>query len=195
MSGKTPFYLTGSNAKIRINNRTIAFCTDIGYSITVNHETPIVLGMYEGSSIEPLSYIVEGSFTIIKYTAGYKTDVLGPPGEVSERGNGLGAWGPDGVAKQLFAGLKLSGADGKAYDDLNPRKLQTGVGFDIEISQQIGGGTDLRSVAKIRGCRITKADFRLSKRDAARQSFQFKALYADEDTFLADFSGLGQQFA
>jgi len=194
MAGRQPFYLTGANAKIRINNRTIAFCTDISYSIIVNHEVPIVLGMYEGSSVEPLSYEVTGAFSIIKYTAGFKTDIDGPPPIVSESGNGIGAWGPDTLFKRLAKGLDITGPDGRAYDSLNPRKLETAAGFEIEIAQKIND-TDNRSVARIRNCRITKADFRLSKGDAARQAFQFRALYVDEDTFLADFSGFGQQFA
>ena len=69
MAGQTPFFLTGANAKIRVNGVTLAFCTNLSYSIAVNHATPQVLGMYEGSSVEPLSYRVTGSFTIIKYTA------------------------------------------------------------------------------------------------------------------------------
>ena len=194
MAGKQPFYLTGSNAKIRINNRTIAFCTDMSYTVTVNHEAPIVLGMYEGSSVEPLSYEVTGAFTIIKYTAGFKTDVANPPSTVNERGNGIGAWGPETLLKKLAGGLDITGPDGRAYDSLNPRKLETAAGFEIEISQKINDVAN-RSVAKIRNCRITKADFRLSKNDVARQAFQFRALYVDEDTFLADFSGFGQQFA
>lgn len=194
MSGRKPFYLTGGNAKIRINNRTIAFCTDISYSVIVNHEAPVVLGMYEGSSLEPTSYEVTGAFTIIKYTAGFSSDITGAPGTVAERGNGVGSWGPDTLARKLAGGLSLSGPDGRAYDSLNPKKLETGAGFDIEIAQKITEA-DLRSVAKIRNCRITRSDFRLSKSDTARQSFQFRALYVDEDTFLADFSGFGQQFA
>jgi hypothetical protein len=196
MSGKKPFFLTGANAKIKVNGRTIAFCTDIGYTVDVNHETPIVLGMYEGSSIEPLSYSVTGVFTVIRYAAGFKTDIDGAdPGIVSDRGNGIGSWGPEGTVKKLVSAIDVNGADGRAYDDLNPRKLEAGVSFDIEISQKINEDNKVRSIANIRNCRITRADFRLSKRDVARQTFQFKALYVDEDSFIADFSGLGQQFA
>ncbi len=193
MSGQKPFFLTGANAKIRVNGVVLAFCTNIAYSITVNHATPILLGMYESSSVEPLSYDVSGSFSIIKYTAGIKSDISSNMPGVSDRGNGIGAWGPEGTINQLKAGLKLSGADGRAYDNLNPKSLEKGTTFDIEIYQQFNGDSNTRSVAKIRNCRIVKADFNMSKRGMAQQNFQFKALYADEDTFIADFSGLGQQ--
>ena len=45
------------------------------------------------SSVEPLSYRVTGSFTIIKYTADATADIAGrSPNGVSEYGNGIGAW-------------------------------------------------------------------------------------------------------
>ena len=47
-------------------------------------------------------------------------------------------------------------------------------------------------VVKLRNCRITSSSFTLSKRTAARQTFQFMARYADEDSFTADKSGIGQ---
>lgn len=62
-----------------------------------------------------------------------------------------------------------------------------------------GGGSsgpniDLIGVANIRNCRITQADFSINKKGVATQRFNFVALYVDEDSFVADFSGVGQQF-
>jgi hypothetical protein len=50
-------------------------------------------------------------------------------------------------------------------------------------------------VAKIRDARITASDFQIDKKSTAMQRFSFTALYADEDSFIADFSGDGQQFS
>ena len=72
MAGVTPFFITGANAKIKVNGKTLAFCIDLQYSIQVLHQTPKVLGMYEGTSVEPLGYSVEGGFTIVRYAKDIK---------------------------------------------------------------------------------------------------------------------------
>ncbi len=218
MAGIRPFFLTGANAKIKVNNVTLAFCTDMSYTITVNHATPQVLGMYEASSVEPLSYRVTGSFTIIKYTADATSDVTGAdPAGVSPRGNGLGAWTKEANdVKQFFKGFDIkNGPDARADQGLNPKELPKAAGFTIEVFQKLESGTrpvaeqnfldkitlqarsevDSIPVAKIRNCRITEAGFALNKKNVAVQTFKFSALYVDEDTFRADFSGFGQQFA
>lgn len=50
------------------------------------------------------------------------------------------------------------------------------------------------TLAFIRNCRLTSTDFKVSKRGAAIQTYTFAAQYLNEDTFLADMSGVGQQF-
>ena len=185
MAGIRPFFLTGANAKITVNNHTIAYCTNVSYSVIVNHATPRVLGMYEPSSVEPISYVVNGTFSVIRYVGGSSDNIQGTlPNGTKQTGNGVGAWGKDSI---------ISGTDGRANESLNPSKLDKSTGFDIVISQKLPDGKT-QSVAKIRDARITAANFNLAKNTAATQSFQFTALYADEDSFLADFSGLGQQF-
>jgi len=195
MANQKTFFLTGANAKIKINHRTIAFCTNISYTVTVNHAAPTLLGMYEGSSVEPLSYAVNGSFSLIRYTAGIVADSGGLNGiEVKDTGNGIGAWGPEGVVERIKAGVKLdvSKADGRVYDNLNPKMLEKATGFEIEIHQKYGNGNDTHTIARIRDCRITSANFNLSNKSPAMQAFNFRALYVDEDSFISDFSGLGQ---
>lgn len=195
MAGLKPFFLTGANAKIRINGVTLAFATNLSYSITVNHATPTVLGMYEPSSIEPISYAVSGSFTVIRYVADITSDVKGDvPNGTSRRGNGIGTFGKEGLSARIAGGLDISKPDGRAYDSFNPSALSKASMFDIEIYQKIPGENQ-RAVAKIRDARISKSDFSLNSKSAATQNFSFIALYADEDSFLADFSGQGQQFS
>lgn len=195
MSGLRPFFLTGANAKIRLNGKTLAFCTDLSYSIQVLHQTPKVLGMYEGSSVEPLGYTVSGTFTVIRYVKGTKkssgTDL--PSGAAkNDAGNGVGNWG----AAWDKAAVAI-GNDGRPNENLDPSRLEDGATFDIEVFQKVGkkdGQKEDLGVAKIRNCRITQSDFSLSKKGAAVQRFSFTALYVDEDSFKADFSGQGQHF-
>jgi hypothetical protein len=194
MAGMRPFFLTGANAKIKVNNRTLAYCTNLSYSVQVNHATPNVLGMYESTGIEPLSYRVSGTFTVIRYIAEIADDVGGKlPDGVDEGGNGIGNWGPDGLAERLKAGFNTGATDGRAYDALNPKKLDKATGFEIYIYQKMADG-EQKAVSRIREARITRADFNLGVRAPATQTFQFTAVYADEDSFLADFSGQGQQW-
>jgi hypothetical protein len=194
MAGMRPFFLTGANAKIRVNNVTLAYVTNLSYSVQVNHATPRVLGMYEPTSIEPLSYLVTGSFSVVRYIADVKDDVGGvSPYGADNNGNGVGNYGPDGLGKRLKAGFNLSAPDGRAYDALNPSKLDKATGFEIMVFQKIDG--DTKAVCKIREARITRADFNLGVRSAATQTFNFTAVYADEDSFIADFSGRGQHLA
>jgi len=252
-----PFFISGGNAKIKINGKVFAFCTDIAYSIDIQHQTPKILGMYEGSSVEPLGYTVSGSFTVIRYAKDVNTALGGgkPPGIAgNDAGNGVGNWGStwgNGIAgglKGAIGNLGL-GNDGRSQEALDPSRFANGTTFDIEIYQKvptrktghsppvkgsrldttgpfsslpgikdaINGVNDARQavdnvnnkiaaitnpttvtdsvgVAKIRNARITKADFSLSKKGVATQRFSFVALYVDEDSFVADFSGQGQHF-
>jgi hypothetical protein len=149
--------------------------------------------MYESVSLEPLSYEVSGSFTLIRYVASVASTNQGfnfaVPSGVSDTGNGIGAVGPANIIQQNI------GNDGRAFQALDPSTYQNGTFFDIAVSQKMANG-DSHGVAKIRSCRITRADFALSgKNQPAVERFLFKALYLDEDSFLAGFSGTGQQFS
>jgi hypothetical protein len=193
MAKLAPFFLTGANAKVKVNNKTIAFCTDLSYSVQVNHAAPKVLGMYEASSLEPLSYEVTGTFTVIRYVAGVAETNRGlgyaTPNGVSDKGNGVGALGPDNpVSKNI-------GNDGRTQDALNPETFENATFFNIDVFQKMADG-NLHGVARIRDCRITRADFSIAGKTApAVERYSFRAIYVDEDSFLAGFSGQGQQFS
>jgi hypothetical protein len=219
--GIKPFFITGANAKILLNNKTLAYCTDVAYTVQVIHQTPKVLGMYEGTSVEPLGYNVSGSFQIVRYARhavdGLKGAISPSP---SDSGNGIGNWGSVWTGKGIkdaggFFARNGIGNDGRAHEGLDPSKLANSTTFDIQIYQKVtqkeepdfinktletvtsvlsGGnpkriGSNLIGVANIRNCRITQADFSMSKKGIAVQRFNFVALYVDEDAFTADFSG------
>lgn len=191
MAGLAPFFITGANAKIRLNNKTIAFAQDFSYSVVVKHIAPKVLGRYEVDSIEPMSYEVSGSFSIIRYAKGLKEELGNAgykvPDGVSNDGNGIGAWDAGG---KLFLD-----SDGRPGDNLDPSAMKLGTFFNIEVYQKAAGGRQC-GIARIRDCRIQRADFSLAgKRAPAVQRFTFTAIFADEDSFVANFSGIGQQFS
>lgn len=195
MAGLAPFFITGASAKIKLNGKTLAYCTDFSYSVIVNHAQPKVLGMYESVSIEPLSYSVNGSFSVIRYAKNVAGNIkefgYNTPNGVNPDGNGLGAVAADNI----FLRTGAFGNDGRVNEALNPSKLQNATFFDIEIYQKMPDGTTSVGVARVRGCRITRADFSMAKKTPGIERFQFDALYLDEDSFQADMSGIGQQFS
>jgi hypothetical protein len=188
MAKRAPFFIVGATAKIKVNDQTLAFCQDFSYSVVVAHATPHVLGQYESNSIEPLLYEVSGSFSVIRYTRNAVKNTIDsgaePPDGVSNLGNGIGSWGANN-----FGNL---GSDGRANENLDPSVLHVGTFFDIEVYQKVAG--TVRGIAKLRNCRIEKADFAMAKTSPGTQRFTFRAIYADEDSFIAGFSGQGQQF-
>ena len=156
MAQKTPFFLTGANAKIKLNGRVIAFATDISYNISVKHASPRVLGRFEVETHQPLAYDVSGSFTIIRYSKDIK-DILGgvAPSDPSPKGNGAGSWGlHSGVDGAIGGALGLphpSGQfDGRADEAFIPSRMFQSKMFDIEIFQKVPGASpevDLGNVA------------------------------------------------
>jgi hypothetical protein len=194
MAGQQPFFITGANAKIRVNNKTMAFCTNLSYSVTVATQTPHILGLYESTSVEPLSYNVAGSFTIIRYAKDAKANHNGevPSGiAANDAGNSVGNWGGvwGGTTGDLLARNGI-GNDGRANEALDPSKFDNGVAFDIQVYQKTPGG-DI-GISNIRNARITKASFNIQKRGPATETFEFMAQYVDEDAFVANQSGSAQ---
>ena len=198
-----PYVLTGSNCKLIVNGVLLAYATDLQYNIEISHEPATLLGSYEPDFIEPTAYMVQGSFTVIRYV--WKSvDGANVTGGATS-GNGIGNWTPnkgDFGAKALGAGM-----DGQAYRSLNPAWLKYGMMFDIEIYQTnhnpeqtlvgkpdrletgIQGYTsNTLGVARIRDARINSAGLSVSKKSPAVQKFTFLARYADEDSFLAGSS-------
>ena len=186
MANTSPFFLTGANAKIQVNGVTLAFVTDISYKISIPHISPKVLGMYESDSVEPLSYDVNGAFTMLRYARNAKSSTSAFVGSnanslVSEDGNGIGNWGRTNLKA-------ITSADGRAYESADPVMLRKASTFDIVIYQKLQNADNL-VMAKIRNTRIVDIDFSLNKRSVAMQRFSFIANYVDEDSFLANYSG------
>lgn len=231
MASKQPFFLTGTNARILLNNRTVAYATDINYRITVGHTSPRVLGRFEVETHQPVTYDVEGELTVIRYARGLKEFLgIGTPEAASNDGNGIGSYGVDGIDTSSLGLPNSNGQfDGQANDAFNPGKMFQSKMFDIEIRQKVPGaeggtGTDFAAgafggptlaglvsgaisgtatgastgetqVVLLRDCRLTHLDFRLAKRNAAVQRLRFVARYADDDTYIASKSGVGQELS
>jgi len=190
MANVSPFFITGANCKIKVNGLTLAFATDLSYSVSIPHTKARVLGSYEVDSLEPLSYDVGGSFTVIRYISDLKSKLesqgLTAPDRASNLGNGIGSW-TNTNARSSIAKRLGNGADGRADKSLVPASLQDAVTFDIEIYQKLPNGETL-GISRIRNARIVQMGAQITKRGLMLQSFQFSAQFLDEDSFMADSS-------
>lgn len=188
MANVAPFFVTGANCKLKVNGVTLAFATELSYSIQVPHARPRTLGSYEVDSLEPLSYDISGSFSIIRYIdsmkGNYEKSGITPPPGTDNYGNGIGGWTRLNNATQVQKELG-NGADGVANKSFIPASLQDGVAFDIEVYQKTQDGTYL-GISRIRNARIVGSTAQISKRSNMIQSFQFVAQFLDEDSFIAD---------
>jgi hypothetical protein len=191
MANLPPFFVTGSNCKIKVNGVTLAYARDLSYSVSIPHKEIKTLGAYEVHSLEPTSYSVRGSFTIIRYSEGTRKKSLeNAPASSSNKGNGIGYWQSDTARK---VGIDL--VDGRASDSLDPSELHNAVTFDIEVwqTQKDFSKNEIVSsgLTKIRNCRIVDVQSSIPK-GLMTQTFQFVAQYLDEDSFIANSSDNGQ---
>lgn len=199
MADKKPFFLTGANARILLNNKTVAFATDVNYKISVKHATPRVLGRAEVEVIQPMTYDVSGSLTVIRYGKGLK-DYFGAaaPSNVDQKGDSVGSFGLDTGAGFIGNALGFPTSDGQfngATDEaFNPSRFFQSKMFNIEIRQTLDSNNET-PVAVLRDCRFEDMSFGLTKRGVAVISMSFRARYADDDTFIARKSGAGQEFS
>lgn len=141
MSGQVPFFITGANCKIRINGVTMAYATDLAYSVQINYQQAKVCGMYEADTLEPVGYSITGQFTVIKYIDSMKSIIervgFKPPSGVANQGNGIGSMTAASGAGRALGVLGGDVTGGRAYDALDPSKLGRITGFDIEIYQKV----------------------------------------------------------
>ena len=185
---KTGQFITGVNASIIVNGTRAAFVTDLQYDIQVKHASPHILGVYEAVEVAPLSIEVTGSFTVIRYHKHMQEQIKTINGNADA--NGIGTFGLNDIVAALTLPVGNYAQDGRAYDSFDPSKMHKSMMFDIEIRTKTDEGectTDL-----IRNCRITGSSVRMSKRAVKTQTYTFKAIYAEDDTFMASPSGRGQ---
>jgi hypothetical protein len=241
MASKTPFFLTGGNARILLNNRTVAYATNVTYRVSVKHAYPRVLGRFEVEVIQPLAYEVTGTLSIIRYGRGLQEYFAEhAPNSVDQAGNSVGSYGLSAFGGALGSALGLPTPDGqfdgKPDDAFNPSRFFQSTMFNIEIRQRLpkqsdlgtqsqwkpknvgeglkdlgtsflegfndilikdktSAGNDETSVVLLRDCRFEDLAFELSKKGVATLNLTFRARYADDDTFLARKSGVGQELS
>lgn len=164
MAGKTPSFITGATAKIKIGNLTMAYAQDVSYNTTVTTIPIETMGRYEVVSNEPVAYFVDGTLSIIRYT------------KEAAAMNGAAANGNS--VEQMN---NNPGQGGVAGDGFDPQRMIASETFDLEIFQKIvNGGTE--SIGKLRDCRFTRKGGAINKRGVLVEQFAFNAILMDNDS-------------
>jgi len=167
MAGKSPSFITGATAKIKIGNLTMAYAQDVSYNTTITTIPIETMGRYEVVSNEPVAYFVDGTLSIIRYTK-----------EASQM-NGTAQNGNS--VEQM---INTSGSGGTAGDSFDPARIIASESFDLEVFQKLASaGTE--SVGKLRDCRFTRKGGSINKRGVLVEQFAFNAILMDNDSAVA----------
>lgn len=173
MAGTTttrPAFLTGANAKVKIGSKTFAYIMDLSYSLDTETMPIESFGRYEIIANEPISFMVSGSFSVMRYTSALAGEI--------------------GISGADWA-TSTSAHDMDFADQLNPSRIILSTMFDIEVSQKhadaAGTGVTETSYLKLEGCRITNRRATLSKRGVLIDTYTFIGqLGGDSDVATAD---------
>lgn len=163
MAGKTPSFVTGATAKIKVGNLTMAYAQDVSYNTAVTTIPIETMGRYEVVSNEPVAYFVDGTLSIIRYTK-----EASAMNGAAANGNSVNEWN------------NAAGSGGNAGDAFDPSQIIVSETFDLEIFQKIGGG-GTESVGKLRDCRFTRKGGGINKRGVLVEQFAFNAILMDND--------------
>ena len=169
MAGKTPAFVTGATAKIKVGNVTLAYAQDVSYNVTVTTIPIETMGRYEVVSNEPVAYFVDGTLSVIRYTK-EASNMEG----ASAEGNGVGKW-------------NLNGGNGEGAKGFNPGNMLASETWDLEVFQKTDGAD--AAVIKLRDCRFTRKGGGINKRGVLVEQFAFNAILAQDDSFAASNSG------
>ena len=164
MAGKTPSFITGANAKIKLGNLTLGYCQDVSYDTSITTIPIERCGAYEVAANEPVAYFINGSLSVVRYT--------------KEASNMNGAAQNGNSVEQM---INTSNNGGNTGDSFDPSRILASETFDLEVFQKIaGGGTE--SVGKLRDCRFTRKGGQITKRGVLVEQFSFVAILMDNDS-------------
>lgn len=179
MAGVKPTFVTGARCKVKVDGKTVAFATNLNYSVEVQHIPVEVLGAYEVIANEPVAYRVSGSFTVVRYTKGPNataaaSDPTTTPGANSPFAMGAGAAG----AKAAF----------------NPANLLLSETFDVEVFDRRDGNpaNDGVSFSKVRDARMTGRSGGINARGLLEEQINFVGILHDDDIASVARSGANQ---
>lgn len=187
MSGKKGGFITGANAMIKLGGVTLAYCTDVGYNVTIQTIPVEAMGRYEVYSNEPVSYTVDGTLSVIRYTA-----------RAAENHIENAAAGGNGSPSVQTT---LDDPTQSLQNHSTPGLMLGSSTFDVEIHEKqadasgyengIEAGNNIK-VVSIKDCRLTRRGMTLNKRGLYVDQYAFVGmLVADAKSDGSDFEHVG----
>jgi len=176
MAQKKAGFVTGANAKILIDNVTIAYATNVGYDVTVQTIPIEGIGRYEVWSNEPVGYTCSGSLTVIRYTGRASSSNIS---KTAADGNAI-----DKVTQ--------ADSDRNINEHLDPASLLASETFNVKIFEKTVDGET--RVIEIVDCRLTRRSGNLDKRGVLMDNYAFVGILAgDADGTAISASESGDQ--
>lgn len=173
-----PTFIVGARAKIKVDSTTLAFATDVTYSVDVTHVPIEVLGSYEVVAYEPVGYRVSGTLTVVRFTSNPNTT---PADTVAASSKGNSSFSMGG---------NTTGAVGPQAS-FNPANLLLSQTFDIEVFDRRDGvaANAGQSFIKIRDARFERRSANLTSKGMMQEQYTFNGILFDDDVASVAKSG------
>jgi hypothetical protein len=159
--------MTGAKAIVKIADEVVAFCSDVSYSVNVQHIPVEALGIFEIISNEPVAYTVEGTFSVVRYSSG------GNP--QTQLNNFATSLATDSIRTNNAADIDLS--EGTLQDHINPAKILSSSTFKLEVVDKSNTSSNMFI---LENCRITRRSSSLNKRNVLVDNYAFVAVLAQD---------------
>jgi hypothetical protein len=184
MAGQVPSFVTGAKALVKITtgfgdaatDTVLAFCSDVNYSVNVQHIPIESLGIFQVITHEPVSYVIEGSFNVVRYATKIEEALVTNFRDLT------------GVEKTEAEFANDAQAAGVA-DHINPAKLIESSSFDLKIQERekeiVEGEAKRSTFFTIFDCRVTSRRSSLNKRNVLVDSYSFVGRLAQDGTLEA----------
>lgn len=186
MANRKTGLITGSNAKVKFAGKTLAYATDVQYSVDVAVIPVEVMGRFEVITNEPIAISVSGSFSVVRYTA--QGNQRGLP-DSAANGNGVGRIG---VGKTVAS-------DGDMSSAFNPSSIMSSSTVDLEIYERTAAAATEKEgsspLLKIQDCRLTRMSGSLNKRGILTENYSFVGILYGDDSFTVGGTSSGADLA
>jgi len=169
-----PTFVVGARAKVKIDTKTLAFATNVNYTVDVAHVPVEVLGSYEVVAYEPVGYRVNGTMTVVRYTA--NGNQVSAPSTTTGDGNSV-----------FKMGVSAAGAPAA----FNPGNLLLSETFDIEIYDRRDGtaANDGQKFVTISNARFERRSGGLNAKGLLEEQYSFNGIMMSDDAATVSQSG------
>ena len=130
MANLIPSFANGSALKIIVDDKIIAYATNLSFSDDVTHAGVGGVGSYSYDALEPVQYAARGGFSVTHYSKAAMTAIAGD--------NALSADKASNAPTRSSGNNSVNGGDGNSFlvaNSFNPVALLASRTFDIQVWQ------------------------------------------------------------